>query len=86
MDAIIEDDVLPRTVEIIARACRKTATAESRLAEDLTFDSIDLVHLVAEMEAEFDVVVTEDQLRTLRTVDDAVRVVRSLKKGGAADA
>jgi acyl carrier protein len=86
VDAIIEDDVLPRTVELIARAYKKTATAESRFAEDLTFDSIDLVHLIAEMESEFGVVVTEDHLRTLQTVSDAVLVVRSLKKSGAAHA
>jgi len=81
-----EDDMLPRTVALIAKACKKAATGESRFAEDLMFDSIDLVHLVAEMEEEFNVVLNEDQLRTLRTVDDAVRVVRSLKNGGAADA
>lgn len=84
MDVIIEDDLLPRTVALIASTCNRTATAESRFAEDLKFDSIDLVHLVAELEEEFDVVVTEDQLRTLRTVGDAVRVLRSLRNGADA--
>jgi acyl carrier protein len=78
--------MLPRAVAVIASSCNKSATAESRFAEDLKFDSIDLVRLVGDLEEEFDVMMTEDQLRTLRTVGDAVRVLRSLKNGGTAEA
>jgi len=86
MTTIIEDHLFDRTVALIARSSHQIATAESRFAEDLKFDSIDLVHLISELEQEFGVIVTEDHLRTLQTVGDAVRVVRSLTNGGIADA
>lgn len=76
------DDVLRRTLDLVARVCHKEATAASRFIEDLSLDSIDLVGLVAEMEDEFGVIVGEEQLRTFRTVGDAVECLRALKNSG----
>lgn len=80
MDAqTVDDDVLPRTLEIIERICHRQATAESRFIEDLHLDSIDLVGLIAEMEDEFHVIVNETQVRTFQTVADAVACFRALR-------
>jgi len=76
------DDILPRTVAIIARICHRDATAESRFIDDLHLDSIDLVGLVAEMEDEFDVILNEEQVRTFQTVGDAVDCFRAMRNGG----
>ena len=79
--ATVDDDLLPRTLQVIERVCHKEATAQSRFIEDLEFDSIDLVGLVAEMEEEFGVVVGEEHLRTFHTVGDAVDCIRTLRNG-----
>ena len=76
------DDILPRTLEIIARICHRDATAESRFIDDLHLDSIDLVGLVAEMEDEFGVILNEEQVRTFQTVGDAVDCFRAMRNGG----
>ena len=80
--AIPDDDVLPRVLDLVTRACQKDATAESRFIEDLNLDSIDLVGLVSEMEEEFGVIVGEQLLRTFHTVGDAVECLRDLRNGG----
>lgn len=82
MDTAAQDDVLPRTLEIVARICHRDATAESRFIEDLHLDSIDLVGLIAEMEDEFGVILNEQQVRTFQTVGDAVECFRALRNGG----
>ena len=82
MDPVIADDVLPRTLDLIARVCHKEATAQSRFIDDLSLDSIDLVGLVAEMEEEFGVIVGEERLRTFQTVGDAVVCLRALRNEG----
>ena len=86
MDPDLPDDVLPRTLALVSRVCHREATAESRFIEDLSLDSIDLVGLVSEMEEEFGVIVGEEQLRTFRTVGDAVECLRALRKGEEATA
>ena len=49
------DELLARNVALIDRVCHKQAAEGSRFIDDLDLDSIDLVGLVAEMEAEFGV-------------------------------
>jgi acyl carrier protein len=46
------------------------------LFESLGVDSLDAVGLVANLEDEFEVVVDDDALRSIRTVGDAVKVIR----------
>lgn len=82
MDPVLEDDVLPRLLDLVAHVSQKDATAESRFIEDLSLDSIDLVSLVSEMEEEFGVIVGEEQLRTFHTVGDAAACLRALRNGG----
>ena len=72
------DELLSRNVALIDRVCHKQASEGSRFIDDLDLDSIDLVGLVAEMEAEFGVFVPEEELRKFVTVGDVTRCVESL--------
>lgn len=53
---------------------------ESRLVEDLGADSIDAVQLIMDVETEFDVVISDDSLTTLKTVGDLVNYIENSKK------
>ncbi|MEA4896709.1 acyl carrier protein [Bacillota bacterium Meth-B3] len=45
---------------------------ESRLLEDLGADSANIMILIMDLESEFDIVVEDDALTTIRTVGDVV--------------
>lgn len=47
-------------------------TRESRLVEDLGADSANIMILIMDLESEFDIVVEDDALTTIRTVGDVV--------------
>ena len=48
---------------------------ETHLVDDLDLDSVDAVALSVRLEEETDLALTEDELKTVRTVGDVVRVV-----------
>lgn len=50
-------------------------TAETRLREDLGFDSLDQVSAVIEVEHEFGVQISDDDADTFRTVGDIVKFI-----------
>jgi acyl carrier protein len=52
--------------------------------EELDVDSLDLVELVQSLEDEYDVRIEDEQLRPVKTVGDAVRLVIEVKGSGAA--
>lgn len=52
---------------------------ESRLAEDLAIDSIDAVQLVMELENEFGITISDDELKNLKTVKDLVDCIEKQK-------
>ncbi len=51
---------------------------EQRLAEDLKADSIDIVALIMDLESEYGVEITDDELVKLKTVGDIVAYVEKL--------
>ena len=51
-------------------------TMETRLAEDLEFDSLDCVEALMALEDAFDIYITEDDAGDIRTVGDVVRAVK----------
>ncbi|MCI2056511.1 MAG: acyl carrier protein [Oscillibacter sp.] len=56
-------------------------TMETSFEEDLGADSVDLVELVMAMEEEFDLgEMQEDELKTIKTVSDAVNYVAGKQK------
>ncbi|MBQ6693045.1 MAG: acyl carrier protein [Clostridia bacterium] len=48
---------------------------ESRLVEDLMADSLDIVELIMDLEAEYGVQIPDDDLPKIRTVGDIVRYI-----------
>lgn len=47
-------------------------TRDSRLVEDLGADSANIMILIMDLESEFDIVVEDDALSTIKTVGDVV--------------
>lgn len=50
-------------------------TAEAHLYEDLGIDSLEKVELVMAAEEEFNVLIDDDQARSIETVADCIRVI-----------
>jgi acyl carrier protein len=60
---------------VIARCfgvTRNQLTAKTSLSEDLGIDSIDLLALAIDLEAEFDVVIADVVLHRVRTIGDTI--------------
>lgn len=76
----MSDDVFERfkghAVTVLAVDADKV-TLEANFADDLDADSLDLVELVMALEDEFDVAIEEDELEGIKTVAQAVDLVRS---------
>ena len=51
-------------------------TPEASFVDDFNADSLDLVELVMAFEQEFDVSISEEEAERVRTVADAVRLLR----------
>ena len=52
-------------------------TPESRLKEDLEIDSLAAVELSLDLETEFDVEISDEELAALVTVEDIVKLIES---------
>ena len=57
----------------------ETIKPESRLIEDLKADSLDVVEMIMSMEDEFDIQIADEDLVTLKTIQDAVDYVNAHK-------
>jgi acyl carrier protein len=55
-------------------------TLESHLRDDLDINSLQAVGLVVDMEEEFDISVSDDEVATLQTVGDVVKAVKEKLK------
>ena len=53
-------------------------TPDMSISEDLGIDSLDLVDLAMALEDEFDIMVSDDELATLKTVRDIAAYVSEL--------
>jgi acyl carrier protein len=54
---------------------KEPITLETRLLEDLNFDSLDVVELVVEIEDTFGVELNEDHLTRVKTVGDLLKEI-----------
>lgn len=50
-------------------------TPESRIADDLGADSLDIVDLVMAIEDEFEVEIPDEEIETIKTVGDVVNYI-----------
>jgi acyl carrier protein len=64
--------------EILSKKFSKNIpiTLETRLLEDLSFDSLDVVELVVEIEDTFGVELNEDHLTRVKTVGDLIKEIQ----------
>lgn len=64
-----------RVVDMIAQQLpvkKETITPDTRLVEDLGADSANIMIMIMDLEGEFDIVVQDDVLTTIKTVGDIV--------------
>ncbi|MCD7893798.1 MAG: acyl carrier protein [Erysipelotrichaceae bacterium] len=52
---------------------------DSSLNDDLGIDSLDAVELSLDLENEFDIEITDEELSSLKTVEDIVKLIESKK-------
>lgn len=55
-------------------------TLESVITDDLGADSLDVVDLVMSLEEEFDVEIPDEEIESIKTVEDIVRFIESNKE------
>ena len=72
---------LDRIKDIISEELRldvSNITPESHVVNDLNFDSLDSVQVVLELEQEFDIEVSDDEIDNTRTVKDILDLIENL--------
>ena len=52
-------------------------TEEATLKEELGIDSLDSVEIVIALESEFDITIEDEEIKTLTTVGDIVKLIES---------
>ena len=53
---------------------------ESNIIEDLGADSLDVVEMLAEMENEYNIIITDERVRELTTVGEIARFLEEMLK------
>lgn len=74
--------VLEKLQEIVADKLSvdvKEVTAEASFREDLQADSLDLFEIVMALEDEFGVAISNEDVETIKTVQDAVKYIEERK-------
>ena len=72
---------LDRIKDIISEELRldvSNITPESHVVNDLNFDSLDSVQIVLELEQEFDIEVSDDEIENIQTVQDIIDLLENL--------
>ncbi|MEG0833769.1 MAG: acyl carrier protein [Oscillospiraceae bacterium] len=52
-------------------------TLESSIVDDLGADSLDVVDLIMSLEEEFDISIPDEEVETMKSVDDLVKYIES---------
>jgi acyl carrier protein len=80
-------DIQHGVIEAIKTASRRPVepALESDLVADLGFDSLQVLDVIAELEAQFDVVIPLDRVPAARTVEQVVAEVTRLVERRAAE-
>ena len=73
----MEFDLIRDAIAKQLRIAPEKITEDSRLAEDLKADSLDIVELVMDMEQEYDIEIPDEDLVKLRTVGDIYNYLKS---------
>jgi acyl carrier protein len=78
-------ELFNKITEIISRNIdwRDEIRPEERLKEDLEIDSLDVILIINEIEDEFNIIVEQQEIRCLATVQDIVDKLRQKLELGA---
>ena len=74
--------IFEKITEILAEqlaADQDTMTMETKIAEELGADSLDLVDLLMSIEDEFDVEIPDEEIEKMKTVGDVVAYIENNK-------
>ena len=71
------EDLKEKLVEYVGTPI-EDITEETRFIEDLGMNSFQFMSLLGYLEEEYDIVVDETEVRTLRTVGEAVKYIEKL--------
>ena len=69
-------DILGKMKEIICNYVEiepDTITEDSRFIEDLGFNSYDIMRMLGDAEAEFDIEIDQEEISTIKTVGELVK-------------
>jgi len=72
--------VFDKVAEILAEqldAEKEDITADTRIAEDLNADSLDVVELLMAIEDEFEITIPDEEIENLKTVGDVADYIQS---------
>lgn len=72
-----------KIIDLIAdKLCKKKdqITLTSRLVEDLGADSLDVVELIMAFEDEFGVSLPDEDIASMKTVEDVINYIKKLQK------
>ena len=72
--------VFDKIVELLAEQLdvdKETITAETRIAEDLNADSLDVVEMLMAIEDEIDFQIPDEDIENLKTVGDVADYINS---------
>lgn len=70
--------IFDKITEILAEqlaADKDTMTADTKIAEDLGADSLDLVDLLMSIEDEFGIEIPDEEVENLKTIGDVVNYI-----------
>lgn len=76
--------VFDKVVDILAEqldADKETITADTRIAEDLNADSLDVVELLMAIEDEFEFEIPDEDIETMKTVGDVAEYIQNHIEG-----
>jgi acyl carrier protein len=70
-------EITSKILSIIGQdsSCGKTVRPEDRIVEDLKVDSLDKLMIIHDIEDEFNITVEDNELRSLRVVQDIIDAV-----------
>ena len=76
-----KDDILNRAIELFSTMTEaEEITEDSELIDDLEISSMDILFVMSSLEEEFQVKISEKDIRKMYTVGDVANVVKALKK------
>ncbi len=74
----MEFEKLKKIIADILKVSEETITMETDIVDDLGADSLDVFHMVIEVEKEFEIEIPKERIQSLHRVKDAVEYVRCI--------